>query len=185
MKCAAEQEWTPSSRNASPRRLQGRRSEIGRRGDPRQCAAVMHPLRLQQRLEPPARLLPIDARSGDVHDQGVPGVAVSCRVDVIETQEDKGSRQRDALVAIQKRVVATQVEQIRGRHLGQRLEWRTTKGCRLGRGHGRLEQTAVAQPGRSAERVDDCAVDFLDIRHCQVEAVVGTHVQASFFSVRR
>ena len=91
---------------------------------------------------------------------------------------------RDPLVAVSKWAIAAQVIQMSGRYIRHALEGGFTVRCGARCGHGRLEQAAVADSSRVAESLEHGDVDLLDVRHREVDAVVGGGLHASFFIVR-
>ena len=119
----------------------------------------------KQGAQPARRLLAVEPGSGNVEDQRLPVFVVLCGLDTVKPQEDDRGGHRRALVAVDERVVPAEIEEIRGGDLSQVGKRRLAAEGRLRRGDGRFQQTAVAQSGTAAERVQYSVVNLQNCVH--------------------
>ena len=94
-------------------------------------------------------LVSIELGGGDRKSKTLPFYRVGLGLDAIQPQEDQAGAQSRPLVAIQKRMIPAEVEEIGGGHLRQIGKRRITADGDLRRRHGRLQQRRLAQAMRA------------------------------------
>ena len=141
--------------------------------------------RAQQLAQPCRGFLPVDARGGDVEDELFPDLAIRCGFDSVEAQEHDRCGHCGALVPVDERMVAAQVEQIRRGDFFEIGKRRLAAEGGLGGSDGGFEKSTVPDARGAAECGQYLSMDLQNHRNGKVNAVCGRRAHARRRSVLR